>query len=154
MTLIYSWWYKTKKKKKRKLGSKATQINQEWSKLRCSEGEGLENYPCWEVTSLLQEHRNSSCISSSKEPFRKDLHRIQLVVFWEPGTHSLQERPLRVSLDFTSFPLPRSWWWTGRPGVLQFMGSRKVRHDWATELNWTESNILRKELSGRRKILG
>ena len=32
----------------------------------------------------------------------------------------------------------RSWWWTGRPGVLQFMGSQKVRHDWATELNWTE----------------
>ena len=30
----------------------------------------------------------------------------------------------------------RSWWWTGRPGVLQFMGSQRVRHDWATELNW------------------
>ena len=30
-----------------------------------------------------------------------------------------------------------SWWWTGRPGMLQFMGSQRVRHDWATELNWT-----------------
>ena len=30
----------------------------------------------------------------------------------------------------------RSWWWTGRPGVLQFMGSQRVGHDWATELNW------------------
>ena len=29
-----------------------------------------------------------------------------------------------------------SWWWTGRPGVLQFMGSQKVGRDWATELNW------------------
>ena len=29
-----------------------------------------------------------------------------------------------------------SWWWTGRPGVLQFMGSQRVGHDWATELNW------------------
>ena len=28
------------------------------------------------------------------------------------------------------------WWWTGRPGVLQFMGSQRVGHDWATELNW------------------
>ena len=28
----------------------------------------------------------------------------------------------------------RSWWWTGRPGVLQFMGSQRVRHDWATQL--------------------
>ena len=27
-----------------------------------------------------------------------------------------------------------SWWWTGKPGVLQSMGSQKVRHDWATEL--------------------
>ena len=31
-----------------------------------------------------------------------------------------------------------SWWWTGRPGVLQFMGSQRVGHDWMTELNWTE----------------
>ena len=30
------------------------------------------------------------------------------------------------------------WWWTGRPGVLQFMGSQRVGHEWATELNWTE----------------
>ena len=30
----------------------------------------------------------------------------------------------------------RSWWWTGRPGVLQFMGLQRVGHDWATELNW------------------
>ena len=29
-----------------------------------------------------------------------------------------------------------SWWWTGKPGVLQFMGSKWVVHDWATELNW------------------
>ena len=32
-----------------------------------------------------------------------------------------------------------SWWWTGRPGVLRFMGSQRVRHNWVTELNWTES---------------
>ena len=31
-----------------------------------------------------------------------------------------------------------SWWWTGRPGVLRFMGLQRVGHDWATELNWTE----------------
>ena len=29
-----------------------------------------------------------------------------------------------------------SLWWTGRPGVLQFMGSQRVGHDWATELSW------------------
>ena len=30
-----------------------------------------------------------------------------------------------------------SWWWTGRPGVLWFMGSQRVGHDWVTELKWT-----------------
>ena len=30
----------------------------------------------------------------------------------------------------------RSWWWTGRPGVLQSLGSQRVRHNWATKLNW------------------
>ena len=31
-----------------------------------------------------------------------------------------------------------SWWWTGSPGVLQSMGSQRVRHNWATKLNWTD----------------
>ena len=30
-----------------------------------------------------------------------------------------------------------TWWWTGKPGVLQSVGSQRVRHNWATELNWT-----------------
>ena len=30
----------------------------------------------------------------------------------------------------------RSWWWTGRPGVLQFMGLQTAGHDWVTEMNW------------------
>ena len=32
-----------------------------------------------------------------------------------------------------------SWWWTGRPSVLQSRGSQRVRYDWATKLNWTSS---------------
>ena len=32
-----------------------------------------------------------------------------------------------------------SWWWTGRADVLQSMGSQRVGHNWATELNWTPS---------------
>ena len=31
-----------------------------------------------------------------------------------------------------------SWWWTGRPGVLQSTGLQWVGHNWVTELNWTE----------------
>ena len=34
-----------------------------------------------------------------------------------------------------------SWWWTGRPGVLRFMESQRVGHDWATELNWSRVTI-------------
>ena len=32
----------------------------------------------------------------------------------------------------------RSWWWTGSPGEQQSMGSQRIRHNWETELNWTE----------------
>ena len=35
----------------------------------------------------------------------------------------------------------RSWWWTGRPGMLQFMGLQRVKHDWVTELNSTEHQL-------------
>ena len=35
----------------------------------------------------------------------------------------------------------RSWWWTGRPGMLQSIGSQRVGHDWVTELNWTGTKI-------------
>jgi len=35
-----------------------------------------------------------------------------------------------------------SWWWTERPGVLRFTESQRVRHDWTTELNWTEHPVI------------
>ena len=44
----------------------------------------------------------------------------------------------------------RSWWWTGRPDMLRFMGSQRVGHDWATELNWTEPPVL--QLSGHHGV--
>ena len=34
-----------------------------------------------------------------------------------------------------------SWWWTGRPGIVQSMGSQRIGHDWATELNWTDWTV-------------
>ena len=37
-----------------------------------------------------------------------------------------------------------SWWWTGKPGVLQSMGSQRVAHDWVTELNWNLNIIMAK----------
>ena len=46
------------------------------------------------------------------------------------------------SMD-TSLSNSGSRWWTGRPGMLQSMGSQRVRHDWAIELNWISFQIVR-----------
>ena len=35
----------------------------------------------------------------------------------------------------------RNWWWTGKPGMLQSMRWQRVRHNWATELNWAKAMI-------------
>ena len=49
----------------------------------------------------------------------------------------------------------RSWWWTGRHGVLRFMGSQRVRHDWAIELNRGKKNMFCDAISAITKwILG
>ena len=36
-----------------------------------------------------------------------------------------------------------SWWWAGRPGMLRFMGSQRVGHDWATDLIWSEASLVK-----------
>ena len=36
-----------------------------------------------------------------------------------------------------------SWWWTGKPGMLQSMGLQRVRHNWVTELNWSSNTIIK-----------
>ena len=38
----------------------------------------------------------------------------------------------------------RSWWWTGKTGVLQSMGPQRVGHNWATELNWMQPKSQRR----------
>ena len=38
-----------------------------------------------------------------------------------------------------------SWWWTGRPDMLRFMGWQRVGHDWATELKWYVLRIFPKK---------
>ena len=54
------------------------------------------------------------------------------------GSWGHKEMDLTARLNWTG-----SWWWTGKPGVLQSMGSQRVRHNWATELNWTEAKVPR-----------
>ena len=52
------------------------------------------------------------------------------------GCDGWMESPTRWTWVWVS---SGGWWWTGRPGTLQSLGSQRVRHHWATELNWTES---------------
>ena len=49
----------------------------------------------------------------------------------------------------------QSWWWTGKPGMMQSMGWQRVRHDWATELNWRlclSTEVVRKWVFTERTI--
>ena len=59
-----------------------------------------------------------------------------------PGVCSYLSIKLVIPSNYLISVIPfsstwRSWSWTGRPGVLQFMGSQRVGHNWATEMNWT-----------------
>ena len=49
------------------------------------------------------------------------------------------------------WPSSGSWWWTGKPGVLQSMGSQRVRLNWATELTWSMLNSVPKPELRRNK---
>ena len=40
------------------------------------------------------------------------------------------------SMDMSLSKLWESWWWTGKPGMLQYMGLQRVGHNWVTELKW------------------
>ena len=53
------------------------------------------------------------------------------------GWHGWRASPMRWTWVWVN---SRSWWWTGMPGVLQPMGSQRVGHDWATELNWQKES--------------
>ena len=47
-----------------------------------------------------------------------------------------------------------SWWWTGRPGMQQSMGSQRVRHNWATEQQQPTPVFLPGEFHGPRSLVG
>ena len=60
----------------------------------------------------------------------------------EKGTTEDEVGGITNSMDLSSWVWvnSKSWWWTGRPGVLQSTGSQRFKHDWAAELvlNWTK----------------
>jgi len=64
-----------------------------------------------------------------------------ILVFWIGwhGWDGWMASPTRWTWVWVDFG---SWWWTERPGVLRFTESQRVRHDWTTELNWTEHPVI------------
>ena len=87
---------------------------------------------------------NSSTLATSCE----ELTHWKRLWFWE-GLGAGGEGDDRGWDGWMASPTRWTWvwvnsgscWWTGRPGVLQFMGSQGVGHDWVTELNWTDVDI-------------
>ena len=61
----------------------------------------------------------------------------------EKGTTEDEMAGWHYQLDGHGLGRLRELWWTGRPGMLQFMRSQRVGHDWVTELNWTELSIIK-----------
>ena len=45
-----------------------------------------------------------------------------------------------------------SWWWTGKPGMLQSMGLQRIGHDWVTELNWIYKNNYLEKWAGSSEL--
>ena len=87
------------------------------------------------VTPRTAAHHASLTITNSWNSLR--LTSIESVM---PSSHLILCHPLLL-LPPLVWVNSRSWWWTGRLGMLQSMGSQRVGHDWVTELNWIISDV-------------
>ena len=128
--------------------------------LNCGDGE-----ESWESLGLQGDQTSQSSRISVRNIHWKDWcsswNSNTLATWWEEPTH--WKRPwcwerlkaigegddrgwdgCMVSLTWWTWvwPSSRSWWWTGKPGKLQSMGSQRVRSDWVTELNLLRQVIL------------
>ena len=65
-----------------------------------------------------------------------DLRLEELILFWEGDDRRWDGRMASLTRWTWVWVDSGSCWWTGKPGMLQSMGSQRVRHNWATELNW------------------
>ena len=123
--------------------------------LDCEEGWALKNWCFWTVVLEKTLENPLDCKeiqpvhSEGDQPwdfFGRNDAKAETPILWPPHAKSW--------LIGKDFDVGRNWGqeekgptedemasltrWTGRPGMLRFMGSQRVRHDWATELNWTE----------------
>ena len=94
-------------------------------------------------THTLRKYQNSSNISKMSKNVSSNLTELQscivhLRICWGRGWQRMRCLDGITNLMDMSLRKLWSWWWTGKPGVLQSMGSQRVGHDWVAELNWTE----------------
>ena len=94
---------------------------------------------------VLNIHRKDWCWSWSSNTLAtwcKEVTDLKIPWFWERlkaeeegddrGWNGWMATPSQWTLAWVN---SSSWWWTGRPGMLQSMGSQSIRHDGASELN-------------------
>ena len=80
--------------------------------------------------------------STSRGLHREMLHQVVERIGWNlrwkerPKIRSHCTGGVKAIIDESHWESVKSWWWTGRPGVLWFMVLQRVGHDWETELNW------------------
>ena len=78
-------------------------------------------------------------LTNSWEKKRSYRHRRKWKIYPKKGWDGWMASPTQWTWVWVS---SGSWWRTGKPGVLQSMGSQRVRLDWATELNWMKGKII------------
>ena len=124
----------------------------------------------------LYSHHSLSCVNQFQKQ-RPDWNKqasICRLLGLQPAKHQVQKHLKCVPLNYEKDPDAgkdlrweekqtqwtlvwlgsRSWWWTGRPSVLQSMGSQRVGHNWATELNLTDSSSCLEKSHGQSTLAG
>ena len=87
------------------------------------------------LKSLIQHHSSKASILWYSAFFMVQLSHPSKHDYWKMRRDGWMVSPTQWTWVWASC---RRWWWTGKPGVLQSMGSQRVGHDWGTELNWTD----------------
>ena len=81
----------------------------------------------------------SEVLKANCVPRTKALFSLHLCTYHDRGWDGWMASLIQYTWVWAS---SGSWWWTGKPGVLQSMGSQRVRHNWVTELNYSVWDLI------------